>query len=146
MKKSRTIVLYDSNYGNTRKIAESIAGELKCEVESISDFCIDKLSDYDFLILGSPIIGWMPTVRMQDFLTKIKESNLDKLKATTFDTRVKLFIHGDAMQKMAKRLKDDGVEIVYDSMAFYVSNSKKEPKLLEGELNRAIKWAQKINK
>jgi len=55
---------------------------------------------------------------------------------------VKLFIHGDAKEKLAKKLQSLGSEIFTESQAFYVKG--KQASLLEGEIERAIDWAQVI--
>jgi flavodoxin len=140
----KTLVLFDSNLGNTKKIAETIAGELGngAEVKSIADFDKQQLNSIDFLIVGSPIIGWKPTEKMRGFLNGFKVGELNGKKATTFDTRVKLFIHGDAKEKLAKKLESLGAEIFTESQAFYVKG--KQASLLEGEIERAKEWAQVI--
>jgi menaquinone-dependent protoporphyrinogen IX oxidase len=57
--KMKGIVVYDTSYGNTKKIAETIAGTLKesgIEVDLFAVKDVKKLSvkDYNFLVLGSP--------------------------------------------------------------------------------------------
>ncbi len=53
------VVVYDTSYGNTKKIAETMADTLKesgIEVDLLDVKDTKKLSakDYDFLALGSP--------------------------------------------------------------------------------------------
>lgn len=140
----RSLVVYDSNYGNTQKIADIIAEGLGCDAMHISELDPGQLSDYDLLVVGTPINGWRPTIGMQEFLSKLKKKQLDGIKATTFDTRVKLFIHGDAMGKLAHILEDSGAEIIIDPMPFYVGGGQNEPYLLDGETEKARDWAGKI--
>jgi len=59
--------------------------------------------------------------------------------AAAFDTRVKLFIHGDAARKLTKALTDAGASIIGGPMAFYVKGS--EGPLMDGETERAAAWA-----
>jgi flavodoxin len=96
----------------------------------------------ELLIVGSPIIGWKPTVRMQEFLAGLAPGQLKGIKVTTFDTRVKLFIHGDAAKEMAKRLRKLGAGIAAEPMPFYVKG--KEGPLFEGEVEKAREWAKKL--
>ena len=140
----KALVVYDSNLGNTKLIAETIAGELGSDTRavSITDVKADDLAGVELLVVGSPIIGWKPTVRMQEFLAGLRPGQLNGIKATTFDTRVKLFIHGDAANEMAKRLKELGAEIVAEPMPFYVRG--KEGPLFEGEVEKAKAWAKKL--
>ena len=142
----KILVIYDSNCGNTKKIAEVVASEMGCDAVSITDIKPSDLVDYDLLVVGTPIIGWMPTERMQAFMAKIKNGQLNGVKATTFDTRVKLFIHGDAMNKLANGLKKSGAEIIVSSMPFYVAGPKDAPCLLDGETEKAKSWAMEIVK
>lgn len=142
----KSLVIYDSNFGNTKKIAEVVADELGCAAVKITDIDPSDLTSYDLLVVGTPIIGWMPTEHMQAFLAKLKTGELSGVKATTFDTRVKLFIHGDAMNKLANGLKKLDAEIITIPMAFFVAGKKDEPYLLDGEIEKARDWAAEINK
>jgi flavodoxin len=142
----KALVIYDSNLGNTKLIAEAIASELggDTRVISITDVTANDLAGVELLVVGSPIIGWKPTVRMQHFLAGLLPGQLKGIKTTTFDTRVKLFIHGDAANEMAKRLTELGAEIVTEPMPFYVKG--KEGPLFEGEVEKAKAWATKLIK
>jgi len=71
-------------------------------------------------------------------------ATLTGVKATTFDTRVKLFIHGDAKEKMAKMLQQAGAAIFTEPEKFYVAGQKGP--LLPGEMKRARAWAELIKK
>jgi flavodoxin len=140
----KALVIYDSNLGNTKLIAETIAGELGDDTRAISitDIKADDLAGVELLVVGSPIIGWKPTVHMQEFLARLQPGQLNGIKATTFDTRVKLFIHGDAAKEMAKRLTELGAQIVTEPMPFYVRG--KEGPLFDGEVEKAKVWAKKL--
>ena len=138
----KTLIIYDSNYGNTKKIAEIIAKELSAKAISVLDFKQSDLEGIDLLICGSPINGWKPSEKMQDFLANLKESQLKGIKATSFDTRVKLFIHGDAAKKIAKKLEEAGAEIIIEPEVFYVKG--KEGPLFDGETEKATEWAKEI--
>lgn len=144
----KTLVLFDSNYGNTKTIAYEIAktftGDTK--VVSADDFKVVDAQNLDLLIVGCPIIGWRPTEKIIEAFHKIKlESN--NFKFATFDTRVKLFFHGDAKDQMSKMISQIGGTEIINSHAFYVKG--KEGPILDGEIASANKWAteilQKIN-
>lgn len=140
----KAIIVYDSNYGNTKTIAEEISKPLGAMTILVKSFKASDLEGIDLLVLGSPIIGWQPTVSMQEFLKKLSPGTLKGVKATAFDTRVKLFIHGDAKDKMVASLKRSGAEIITSPEAFYVTGPQNSPYLLDGELEKAKGWAQKI--
>lgn len=140
----KTLVLYDSNFGSTKLIAETIATELFARVVSVDSFTNDDLFDIDLLVVGSPIIGWRPTEKMQKCLKAINKELITNIKITTFDTRVKLFIHGDAMIQMMKTLESKGAEMITIPRAFYVKG--KHGVLCDGEIDKARDWALLIKK
>lgn len=139
----KALVIFDSNFRNTRRIAEAIAKKLKARTIQVSEVSKDQLANLDLLIVGSPIIGWKPSEKMEKFLAGLKTGQLKNVKAAAFDTRVKLFIHGDAAGKISKALKNAGAEIIAQPVGFFVKG--KEGPLLEGELEKALEWALVIS-
>lgn len=140
----KAIVIYGSNFGNTQKIAETIAVGIGCKAVSVDKIDDNELNEVDLLVVGTPINGWMPVPAVQGFLANLKPGQLKGVKATAFDTRVKLFIHGDAMGKVESALKNAGAEIITDPMAFYVAGPQQTPYLLNGELEKARAWGRQI--
>lgn len=139
----KALVIFDSNLGNTKMIAEIIAKELgkDTKIVSVSDFNMKELEGVDLLVAGSPIIGWKPSEKMEGFLTSLSKGQLKDVKAVTFDTRVKIF-HGDAAKKISQKLVEAGAEIVGKPQAFFVKG--KDGPLFEGEIEKATKWAKSI--
>ena len=137
----KSLVIYDSVHGNTKTIAETIARDLGSDTKTISvlEFKPEYLKEVKLLVVGSPIIAWKPTVKMMDFLAALKENQLEGFKAAVYDTRVELFIHGDAAGKIAVELTRAGAVIVTEPMGFKVKG--KEGPLKKGEVERAAAWA-----
>lgn len=133
------LVIYDTTFGNTRKIAEAIAETLGGRAVAVAEAAPGDLGKAGLLVVGSPIIGWKPTEKMIAFLARLEAGQLKSVKAAAFDTRVKLFIHGDAAGKIAHSLEGAGAEIVGSPGLFYVKG--KEGPLLDGELDKAREWA-----
>lgn len=138
----KTLVIYDSNYGNTKIVAEKIAEVLKCPPVHIDAVSEESLSGVALLIVGSPINGWNPTVKVQNFLTSLKSGQLDSCKVAAFDTRVTSFMHGDAAKKIARSLKLAGATLLMPPQGFNVQGT--EGPLVEGELLKAESWAKEI--
>jgi flavodoxin len=140
----KSLVLYDSVHGNTKTIAETVAKELGGDtaVMSILQFKPEYLVEVKLLVVGSPIIAWQPTMKMMDFLLALKKKQLDGFKAAVFDTRLELFIHGDAAGKIAIELARAGAVIVTPPMGFKVKG--KEGPLKNGEVERAAAWARSV--
>lgn len=139
----KLLIIFDSNYGNTKKIAETIGRELGAQVKSVSEISDEDLKGLDLLIAGSPIHGWRLSERMVKFLAGLKDNQLEGVEAATFDTRVKLFIHGDAAKKIAKALQGSGAEIIIEPQPFFVKG--KEGPLFDGEMEKALEWAKEIS-
>lgn len=137
-----TLVVFDSNYGNTQKVAEAIAGELSAKIVNVSDFNPSYLSGVELIVVGSPIIGWRPAEKMGKFLGGLKNDSLKGIKATAFDTRMNAWYSGNAYNKIAKKLKKAGAEIVFESKGFFVKD--KEGPLSEGEIEKAKEWARSM--
>jgi flavodoxin len=141
--KMKSLVVYDSNYGHTKKIAEAIAAELKGKSVFVSDLKAGDLKGIELLVFGSPIIAWRPAERMGKFLESLKHDQLKGIKAAAFDTRMKAWYSGDAAKKIAKKLTDAGAELITEPIGFYVTG--KEGPLLEGEIDRASEWAKTLS-
>jgi flavodoxin len=138
----KAIVIYDSNFGNTRTIAETIAKEIGSQAYSVNDIIQTDLTSIDLLIVGSPINAWRPTAKISSFLSSLNPSSLSKIKAAAFDTRIKIFISGNAAKKISKKLNEKGATIIVEPKAFYVTD--KEGPLVEGEVENAKLWAKDI--
>ncbi len=66
------IVVYDSWSGNTQLIAESMAEAISCPAIPLNDIDDYPVSDYDLLMIGSPVHSGMPTDRIKDFLNGLE--------------------------------------------------------------------------
>lgn len=77
----KALILYDSMGGNTAKVAKTI--ELSLAAKAITPHLIKvekelriDLFDYDLIFIGSPVIDWLPTVTLMNFIkNKMKEYN-----------------------------------------------------------------------
>ncbi len=140
----KVLVIYDSMYGNTEKIAraigEAITGEVK--VLRVTEMNLSELESIDLLIIGSPTQGGRPTAAIQDFLNKLPET-IKGMKVAAFDTRMStrwVGIFGYAAGKIADNLKVKGGTLIASPEAFFVKGSKGP--LKDGELERAANWTK----
>lgn len=154
----KALVIYDSVFGNTEKVAQAITGSLSGRV-AVEIFRPDQLNPqqlagYDLLVVGSPTRGFRPTEAMADLLKRVGSGALRDVKAAAFDTRLKAdelesagarFIvktGGYAARRIADRLKKAGANLVAAPEGFYVQDT--EGPLKPGELERAAAWAVQI--
>jgi flavodoxin len=142
----RSLVIYESEYGNTEKIARAIAEALgkhgEARVTPVS--AITSLSAQerpDVLAVGAPTQrhGLPPTVK--ELLEKSPEGALAGVRALAFDTRYERarWITGSAAKEIAKRLHHLGCKVLADPESFFVEGS--EGPLEPGEEDRARAWA-----
>ena len=143
----KVVVVYDSLYGNTEKIAraigDAIAGEAK--VVRVGEVSLSELEPVDLLVVGSPTQGGRPTLATRDLLSKVSESAVKGVKVAAFDTRVPArwaAIFGYAAGRIARTLKRKGGTLVASPEGFFVEGTKGP--LKEGELERAAAWAKRI--
>ena len=144
----KTLIVYDSTYGNTEKIAKAIGAAITGEVkvQRAAEVDVVELNSYDLLIIGSPTQGARPMPSVVELLSKIPESTLKGKNFAAFDTRIamaKLF--GVAAVRIAKILKEKGAIAVVPPEGFNVT-AEKAPKLKEGELEHAANWAKTLIK
>jgi flavodoxin len=143
----KALIVYDSTYGNTEKIAKSIGSAITGDVKvlRVSELSPSGLKPVDFLIIGSPTYGGRPTPAVQGFLNNIPESSVKGMSVAAFDTRVSakwVKIFGYASGKIAGRLKAKGGTLIMSPEGFFVKSAKGP--LIEGELERAASWAKEI--
>jgi len=143
----KTLIVYDSVYGNTEKIAkaigDAITGEVK--VSHVSEANSSEFKTVDLLIVGSPTHGGKPTRAIQDLLNRIPVSDFKGASMAVFDTRLSMKlvgIFGYAAEKIAGSLKTKDWAIIVSPEGFFVKG-KKGP-LEKGELERAAGWAKEI--
>jgi flavodoxin len=145
----RTLVVYDSIYGNTEIIARAIGDAIPGEVEvlRVGQVTARDAETVDLLIIGSPTHGALPTEAAQGLLERIGPPARQGAKAATFDTRLTWWFlerwGGFAAPKMAATLKEKGWTLVGEPGGFFVRGLKKGP-LKRGEAERAAAWAKQI--
>jgi flavodoxin I len=143
----RTLVVYDSVYGNTETIARAIGGALPDEVQVLRVGQVDagELEAVDLLIIGSPTHGAMPTEAAQATVDRIGPPPREGVRVATFDTRLTWpFLErwgGFAAPKMADALEGKGWTLADEPGGFFVRGLKKGP-LKKGEIERACAWAK----
>ena len=69
----KTLVVYDSLYGNTRTIAQVIGEAIPGEVEvvRVGEVNVGDLETVDLLIIGTPTHGALPTEAVQGLVEAI---------------------------------------------------------------------------
>jgi len=86
------IVVYDSNFGNTEKIALALTRGMErkenwIDCLNIEEVDVEKLAEYDFIAAGGPTHILRTSKAMKEFLEKLRNVDLKGLKGFSFDTR-----------------------------------------------------------
>jgi flavodoxin len=78
----KSIVVYDSWSGNTKLVADAIAGELRCPAVHVDQIVEYNISDYDLIVIGSPVHGGMPTGKIDEFLSNMPKPRMSAVFVT----------------------------------------------------------------
>jgi flavodoxin len=154
----KALVIYDSQFGNTEKVAEAIADALGAGAETTllqaAAVTPQAISGNDLLVVGSPTQRFHATETIDALL---KGMSLADVRAAAFDTRfdpadvdvtvlrVAMKVAGDkawAATRIAAELEKAGATIVLPPEGFIVEAT--EGPLRSGELERAAEWAARI--
>ena len=155
----KTLIIYDSVFGNTEQIALAIGNALGSQ-EDVAALRVSEAKPAQFtglklLIVGSPTQRFRPTLAISNLLKGISKNSLKGVKVAAFDTRLTMReinetpilaffvrIYGYAARPIADRLEKKGGELVAPPEGFYVDAT--EGPLREGELERAADWTSQI--
>ncbi len=152
----KALVIYDSFFGNTERIARAIGKGLGdgAPVQRISATTPADLNGVEILFVGSPTRGFKPTPAITAFLASLPAGALKGVRAAAFDTRIplesiknpifRLIVKtgGYADRLIEKALTAKGSTLAIPSGGFFVLES--EGPLKEGELERAAEWVRSI--
>ena len=154
----KNLVVYDSVFGNTEKVARAICETIDARDEAeclqVKKVKYEELKDIDLLIVGSPTRKFSPTGAIKKFLKKLLSDDLEGVDVAAFDTRISLedtnswFLNllvklfGYAAKPIARKLEKKGGNLIIEPEGFIVSGT--EGPLKNGELDRAGEWANKI--
>jgi flavodoxin I len=155
----KAMVVYDSAFGNTEKVAQAIGQALgsteDVKTVRVGNVAPEQLAGLTLLVVGSPTQKFRPLGTVTSFLKGIPDNGLKGVRVAAFDTRITeseiekvgilaffVKIFGYAAKPIADRLQKKGGALAIVPEGFYVGGT--EGPLLEGELERAADWARKI--
>jgi len=149
------IIIYDTSYGNTKKIAETIQETLKETGIEVDLFKVNEVKkvnakDFDFLILGSPTKFGTMSFAIKFFLGKVKVEEWSNKPFAAFDTENPENIEKaraenkewSAAEKIAQKLREKKMNQVLPVHKAQVLGQKGP--LVEGEIERAKDYAREL--
>ena len=117
----KALILYDSVYGNTKKVAMSLsrgleAGGVYVDSSSIQDFDIRELKNYDIIGIGGPTHFHGASKQMKLFLKKIKHVKMEDKYGFAFETKADFRLAGSAAKKIIRNLKNMKLKIIHPTI------------------------------
>jgi flavodoxin len=154
----KALVVYDSVFGNTEKVAQAMGQALGSHAEAqalrVGDVKAEDMTGLGALIVGSPTRAFSPTPAIKKWLRSLPSSSLKGIKVAAFDTRISVEdvdsailnflvkIFGYAAKPIGDRLTKKGGGLGMPPEGFLVDGT--EGPLKEGELERAADWALRM--
>jgi flavodoxin len=144
-----TLVVYDSQFGNTERIAQTVASALTAYGPSrampVKEASTLDLEGMDLILLGGPTHAWKATDGIRSFLARIPNGSLAGHFAASFDTRLHgpALITGSAARATVGVLKHLGFDVLVPAESFFVLKS--EGPLDDSETARAANWARHVH-
>lgn len=161
----RALVVFESMFGNTEKIADAIgqglATQMSVDIVEVGTAPTEIGADTVLLVVGGPTHAFGMS-RPQTRQEAVKQAGGDVVSrsrgirewlaavtrsapvpAVAFDTRVnKRFVPGSAARAAQRRLRGKGFGSAGKPTTFYVEGTPGP--LLEGELSRAREWGERL--
>jgi len=151
----KTLIVYFSKFGNTRRVAQEIAETMKqagdTRVVSIDQLAASDLDGVDLVVTGSPTHAFSVPQAVRSALATLPPGILAGKSVATFDTTVKPWPLRlmRAAPKLLRQLQGLGGKPVVRPQTFFVQTHSTQKTgetdlLLEGEIERAREWARQI--
>lgn len=150
-----SIVIYASHFGNTRKVAEVIAGALQphgpVNVFSVDEAPATLPAGTDLLLVGGPTEQHKMTEPVARYFEHLAPGALNGVAAAAFDTRVRWprWLSGSAGSGIEQKLRQAGARVVVPAESFFVKGAAgtgggNTTELDSGELERAAQWSATV--
>lgn len=163
----RSVVVYESLYGNTEAVARAVADGLARygQARAVTPAMLGsgQLAGVDLLVVGAPTHAWgLPrdsTWQPQNGMTAEHRTTAPRVRdwldtigpgagrpAVAFDTRVDKprWLTGSAAKVVARRLRAQGWNVTGAPRSFLVTGS--DGPLVAGELGRARAWGDELGR
>jgi menaquinone-dependent protoporphyrinogen IX oxidase len=145
------LVAYGTRFGNTERIAESLAAGMRktrgvaVDCLYIGEVSIESFGRYDFLAIGGPTEKMSASKPMKEFLEQIPATALHGKRGFAFDTRFDVLLSGSAARFIEKFLESLGVEIVRPHASAFVRGLNREEKARYGNVGTP-EWVRNLDR
>ncbi|MDH5450268.1 MAG: flavodoxin family protein [Candidatus Bathyarchaeota archaeon] len=149
----KVIVVYESKYGNTKLVAETIIeGMSRVEgietvIKELKDVDLNKIAVYDAILIGSPNHYGGPTKGVKEFIDRLGKFHLNGKLFAVFDTylgKKSDYFFEKAVKKMVKIINEKipALKQIAPGLSLKVQGMKGP--IVEGELPKCKEFGKKI--
>lgn len=126
----KAIVIFDTLFGNTQRIAQDLAKGLKetgteADLANIHEVRIEELSKYNLFVIGAPTQYLTASKPMKEFLERLEGLDLAGKYSFAFDTKLGSPLSGSAAKYIEKKLLKVGLQIIRPRASAIVVGKKK---------------------
>lgn len=145
----KVAVCYVSKYGNTERLAEAIAQELR-QLDGIEATAtetkkvdVEGLANYDLILIGGPTHFGAPTRKVTRFIEALAAANLNGKSVAVFDTYLGVDFEM-SVKKMEEQIRTTapGLRIAAPGLSIRVAGMKGP--IVEGELAKCKDFARQL--
>lgn len=148
----KSIVVYESKYGNTRTVAEKIAEGMnqvtgiEAIIAEVRDVDISRVEEFDVILIGSPNHVGGATRRIKKFIDELGKLDLKNKNTAVFDTYIANWDRDfeKVVKKLEKQIaeKIPGISLVAPGLSVKVDKPKGP--ITEGEIPKCQEFGKKI--
>jgi len=136
---ARAFIIFDSRFGNTMKVAQSL--ELGLKETGVETACVNSLdvelsslNSSDLICVGAPTEKFSASLHIKEFLRKLKPMGLEGKYFFAFDTKVPPGIFGSASKHIGNELKKKGLREITSRESAIVSTKSHNGAIIEATL------------
>ncbi|MBS7633915.1 flavodoxin family protein [Candidatus Bathyarchaeota archaeon] len=145
----KVIIVYESKYGNTKRVAETImeslneAGGIEASIRELKEVNPNDVQNYDAILIGSPNHMGGPTRGIKKFIDKLGKLQLEGKVFAVFDTYMGKDFE-KAVKKMEEKISEKAPRLkkIADGLSIKVQGIKGP--IAEGELQKCKEFGKNI--
>lgn len=146
----KSLIVYDSKYGNTKKVGELIAEGLKTIegneviIENVKEIDLNKEQNYDLILIGSPNHYGSCTKPIKNLITKLPESSVKGNAYAVFETY--MFNPKKVVKIMEKRINEAIPHTIKTSPGLSIKVAANKGPIMDEELPKCKEFGIKLAK
>ncbi|MGZ4920075.1 MAG: flavodoxin family protein [Halobacteriota archaeon] len=146
---SKVLVVYESRYGNTKRVAETIVDGMQrvegieTALSEVKEVDPNAIPSYDAIVIGGPNHMGGPTRGIKKFIDKLSSLSLAGKQFAVFDT----YGGGDfekATKKMEQRVREKAPAMKMAAPGLSIKVEGMKGPIAEGELPKCEEFGAKI--